>query len=146
MSGAVDTARPYVERIAQDDELHDHVKKAYSSAKSIYDELLGNQGAQAVAMRVAKDKDIQDELRKAVEELRKAGERAQGKESHSGRNITLLLVGHHARRSLQPGDRPRHAQVAEGQGPRPRAAVRGAVLERQLERRQPGGAGGAVSR
>jgi hypothetical protein len=93
VSGAVDTARPYVERIAQDEELHDHVKRAYVSAKSIYDELLGNQGAQAVAMRVAKDKDIQDELRKAVEELRKAGDRAQGKESHAGRNFTLLLVG-----------------------------------------------------
>ena len=91
--GAVDVARPYVDRIARDEELHDHVKKAYVSAKSIYDELLGNQGAQAVAMRVAKDKDIQDELRKAVEELRKAGERAQGKESHAGRNFTLLLVG-----------------------------------------------------
>jgi len=26
---AVDTARPYVERLAQDEELHDHVKKAY---------------------------------------------------------------------------------------------------------------------
>jgi hypothetical protein len=93
MSGAVETARPYVERIAQDDELHDHVKKAYASARSIYDELLGNQGAQAVAMRVAKDKDIQDELKKAVEELRRAGERVQGKESHTGRNVTLLLAG-----------------------------------------------------
>ena len=93
MTGAVETARPYVERIAQDEELHDHVKKAYSSARSIYDELLGNQGAQAVALRVAKDKDIQDELRKAVEELRKAGERAQGKEAHTGRNLTILLVG-----------------------------------------------------
>ena len=93
VSGAVDTARPYVERIAQDEELHDHVKKAYASARSIYDELLGNQGAQAVAMRVARDKDIQDELRRAVEELRKAGERAQGKEGHAGRNFTLLLVG-----------------------------------------------------
>jgi hypothetical protein len=93
MTGAVETARPYVERIAQDEELHDHVKKAYSSARSIYDELLGNQGAQAVAMRVARDKDIQVELRKAVEELRKAGERAQGKEAHTGRNLTILLVG-----------------------------------------------------
>ena len=93
MSGAVETARPYVERIAQDDELHDHVKKAYASAKSIYDELLGNQGAQAVAMRVAKDKDIQDELTKAVEELRKAGDRVQGRESHTGRNLTVLLLG-----------------------------------------------------
>ena len=29
VGGAVDTARPYVERLAQDEELHDHVKKAY---------------------------------------------------------------------------------------------------------------------
>ncbi len=42
---------------------------------------------------VATDKDIQAELRKAVEELRKAGERAQGKESHTKRNVTLLLAG-----------------------------------------------------
>jgi hypothetical protein len=91
--GAVDTARPYVDRLARDEELHDHVKNAYASARTIYDELLGNRGAQALAQRVASDKDIQGELKKAVEELRKAGERAQGKDSHTGRNVMLLLVG-----------------------------------------------------
>lgn len=93
MSGAVDTARPYVERIARDEELHDHVKTAYDSARRIYDELLGDRGATGIATRVAKDKDLQDELRKAVDELRKAGERAQGKGSHTGRNATLLIAG-----------------------------------------------------
>lgn len=93
MSGAVDTARPYVERIARDEELHDHVKTAYDSARRIYDDLLGDRGATGIATRVAKDKDLQDELRKAVDELRKAGERAQGKGSHTGRNATLLLAG-----------------------------------------------------
>ena len=93
MTGAVDTARPYVERLAQDDDLHDHVKKAYVSARRIYDELLGDRGASGVALKVARDKDIQDELRKAVEELRKAGDRVQGKDSHTGRNMTLLLAG-----------------------------------------------------
>jgi hypothetical protein len=44
-------------------------------------------------MRVARDKDLQDELRKAVDELRKAGDRVQGKGSHTGRNMTLLLAG-----------------------------------------------------
>ena len=58
----------YFDRLTQDEELHDHVKNAYASARSIYDELLGGRGPQAVATRVAKDKDIQDELRKAVEE------------------------------------------------------------------------------
>ena len=93
VSGAVDTARPYVERMAQDDELHEHVKKAYASARTIYDELLGDRGATGAAMRVARDKDLQDELRKAVEELREAGKRARGDESHTGRNMTLLLAG-----------------------------------------------------
>jgi hypothetical protein len=91
--GAVDTARPYVDRIARDEELHEHVKNAYASARTIYDDLLGNRGAQAIASRVATDKDLQGELRKAVEELRKAGDRAQGKDSHTKRNVALLLVG-----------------------------------------------------
>src|SRR5215208_4143063 len=90
---AVDTARPYVERLAQDEELHDHVKKAYDSARKIYDELIGPSGPTGMAFKVAKDKDLQDELKKAVEQLRKAGEHAQGKSSHGGRNMTLLLAG-----------------------------------------------------
>ncbi len=90
---AVDTARPYVERLAKDDDLHDHVKKAYESARKIYDEVIGPSGATAVALRVAQDKDLQEELRKAVEELREAGKHARGDESHAGRNAMLLLVG-----------------------------------------------------
>ena len=93
VTDAVDTARPYVERLAKDDELHDHVKRAYESARKIYDELIGPVGATGVAMRVARDKDLQDELRKAVEELREAGKHARGEESHAGRNMTLLLLG-----------------------------------------------------
>ncbi|HEX2044213.1 MAG TPA: hypothetical protein VHF23_01150 [Gaiellaceae bacterium] len=93
VAGAVDTARPYVERIARDEELHDHVKRAYDSARRIYDELLGDRGPTGVAMRVARDKDLQDELKKAVEELRKAGERVQGRDAHTARNATLLLAG-----------------------------------------------------
>jgi hypothetical protein len=93
ITGTVDTARPYVERLAQDEDLHEHVKKAYDSARKIYDEVIGPVGATGIAMKVAKDKDLQDELKKTVEELRKAGERAQGKSSHGGRNMTLLLAG-----------------------------------------------------
>jgi hypothetical protein len=93
VTGAVDTARPYVERMAQDEELHEHVKNAYGAARNIYEELLGNRGATGAARRMARDTDLQDELRKAVEELRKAGTRVQGKDSHTGRNMTLLLAG-----------------------------------------------------
>ncbi len=93
MSGAVEQARPYVERIAHDDDLHDHVKKAYESARKIYDEVLGDRGTTGMALRVARDKDLQDELRKAVLELREAGRHVQGKESHTARNMGLLVAG-----------------------------------------------------
>ena len=44
--GAVDVARPYVDRIARDEELHNHVKKTYASARNIYEQLLGTRGGQ----------------------------------------------------------------------------------------------------
>jgi hypothetical protein len=93
MNDAVDAARPYVERLARDEELHDNVKHAYESARRIYAELLGDRGTTGVALKVARDKDLQKELRKAVEELRQAGQRVQGKDSHTGRNASLLLAG-----------------------------------------------------
>ena len=91
--GAVDVARPYVDRIAPAASVRSDSAPAHASARTIYDELLGSRGAQALATRVAQDKDMQSELRNAVEELRRAGERAQGKSSHSKRNFTLLLAG-----------------------------------------------------
>jgi hypothetical protein len=93
MSDAVESARPYFERLAQDEDLHEHVKNAYVSARQIYDDVIGPSGATGIAMRVARDKDVQDELRRAVEELRRASARARGETSHTGRNVTLLLTG-----------------------------------------------------
>jgi hypothetical protein len=94
LGGAAETARPYAERLARDDELHDHVKKAYESARRVYDEVLGDRGATGVAMRVARDKELQDDLRRTLKELRQAGNRLQqAEESHTGRNLFLLLVG-----------------------------------------------------
>ena len=93
VTDAVDSARPYVERIARDEDLHDNVKRAYESARRVYDELLGDRGTTGMALKVARDKDIQGELKKAIEELRAAGRRVQGKDSHAGRNATLLLAG-----------------------------------------------------
>ena len=93
MNYAVDAARPYVERLARDEELHDNVKNAYESARRIYADLLGDRGTTGVALKVARDKDLQKELRKAVEELRQAGQRVQGKDSHTGRNASVLLAG-----------------------------------------------------
>jgi len=94
MGDAVESARPYAERLARDDELHDHVRKAYDSARRVYDDVLGDRGPTGVAMRVARDKDLQDDLRRTLKELRQAGQRLQkAEESHTGRNFLLLLIG-----------------------------------------------------
>ena len=88
-----DTARPYVDRALHDEELRDNLKEAFAAARDVYNELLGNRGAVGVAQRLATDEDIQDNLRRAVEELRAAADRVQGKEDHSTRNRMLLLAG-----------------------------------------------------
>jgi hypothetical protein len=85
--------RPYVDRALHDDALHDNLKEAFSAARDVYAELLGNRNLTATAMRAATDKEIQDNLRKAAEELRTAASRIQGKKDNSGRNTMLLLIG-----------------------------------------------------
>lgn len=91
------TVKPYVERALHDEELRESVRNAYQSARTIYDELVAKRGVTGVAQRVATDKDIQGELRSAIEELRHAAGRVQGKKTttpeHGGRNGFLLLVG-----------------------------------------------------
>jgi hypothetical protein len=92
VSDAAASVKPYFERALQDAELRDNVRNAYESARSIYDELIGNRGVAGAAKRVATDKDMQDELRSAVADLRAAADRVRGKrerKSHSG----LLIIG-----------------------------------------------------
>jgi hypothetical protein len=96
VSDAASTVKPYVDRAINDDELRDNVKNAFAAAREVYDELIGRRDAVTVARRVVSDKDIQDNLRRAVEELRSAADRVQGggsRPAHKGRNTTLLLAG-----------------------------------------------------
>jgi hypothetical protein len=101
-----DTMRPYVDRALHDEDLRDNLKEAFSAARDVYAELLGGRGATATAMRVATDKDIQDSLKKAVDELREATRRVQGKEDHGTRNTMLLLAGITAGILLNPKTGP----------------------------------------
>ena len=93
VSDAAGNVKPYVDRALHDEELRDNLRSAYASARSIYDELIGKRGVSGVATRVATDKDIQDELRSTIDELRKAADRVQGNEPQKGRNGGLLLLG-----------------------------------------------------
>jgi hypothetical protein len=93
ISYRADKARPYVERAFRDEHVRENLKSALTAARTVYDELLAGRGVTTVASRVATDKDIQENLRKAIEELRDAADRVQGKKpSHTGRNA-LLLIG-----------------------------------------------------
>jgi len=93
VSDAAGNVKPYVDRALHDAELRDNVRSAYESARSIYNELIGNRGVSGLATRVATDKDIQNDLRSTVAELRKAADRVQGREVHSSRNGGLLFLG-----------------------------------------------------
>jgi hypothetical protein len=89
----VSDVKPYVKRAIQDEDLRDNLRSAFATARDVYDELIGNRGVTGVATKVASDKEIQEQLRSAIDDLRSAATRIQGHESHKGRNSTLLLAG-----------------------------------------------------
>jgi hypothetical protein len=93
VSDAANTARPYIDRALHDEELRESVRNAYESARTIYNELIGRRGVTGLASRVATDKDIQQELRATMAELRHAADRVQGKAEHKSRNGGLLFLG-----------------------------------------------------
>jgi len=93
VSDAAGNVKPYVDRALHDAELRDNVRNAYDSARSIYNELIGNRGVTGLATRVATDKDIQHDLRSTIAELRQAADRVQGREVHKSRNGGLLFIG-----------------------------------------------------
>jgi hypothetical protein len=85
--------KPYVRRAIEDEELRENLRSAFATARDVYDELIGGRGVTGVANKVASDKDIQDQLRSAIEDLRSAANRIHGKEEHKARNTSLLLAG-----------------------------------------------------
>jgi hypothetical protein len=89
----VNDVKPYVKRAMQDQELRENLRSAFVTARDVYGELIGKRGVSGVATKVASDKEIQDQLRSAIEDLRAAANRVQGKQSHKSRNSTLLLAG-----------------------------------------------------
>jgi len=93
VSDTAANVKPYVERAIRDEKLREDVLHAFTTARQIYGELIGTRGVTTIASRVATDKDMQESVRKAVEDLRNAAGRLQGREQHKGRNTTLLIAG-----------------------------------------------------
>jgi hypothetical protein len=90
------TARenPYVERLIEDEELRDSLKKAFEAAKGAYGRATSNGSA---VKAVTGDKKVQRDLKVAAENLRDASEAFRApkkrKKSKLGRIILLGLVG-----------------------------------------------------
>jgi hypothetical protein len=93
ITDTAENVRPYVERAVKDEEVRENVKNAFAAARNIYDELIGARGVTYAATRMATDKDLQDSLRAAVDDLRNAADRVQGRDTHTGRNVILLVTG-----------------------------------------------------
>jgi hypothetical protein len=99
VADAAASARPYVERALRDKELRDNVRNAYTSARAVYEELASRRKVSDAATRLAADKDLQNELRNAIDEFRNAAGRVkdvQRGSMESGRaawNGLLLLAG-----------------------------------------------------
>jgi hypothetical protein len=90
---ATANVKPYIERAMKDERLREDVLSAFSTAKELYNELIGGRGAVTLATRVATDDDIRDKLKDAVDDLRRAADRLQGKQEHRSRNTGLLVAG-----------------------------------------------------
>src|SRR3954452_4704261 len=89
---AADNVKPYVQRAMSDEKLRDDVMSAFSTAKELYNELIGGRGAVTLAARVATDDEIREKLRDAIDDLRNAADRLQGKKNHGSRT-GLLVAG-----------------------------------------------------
>ena len=95
LSDAATNVRPYVERALKDEELRDNVRQAFQAAKEVYGELVSKGQVSKAATHAVTDREVQENMRTAVEELRHAASRVQGQEDepHRGRNTALLVSG-----------------------------------------------------
>jgi hypothetical protein len=90
------TARenPYVQRLIEDEELRDSLKKAFEAAKGAYGRAAGNGSA---VKAVTSDKKVQRDLKVAADNLRDATEALRApkkrKKGRLGRIVLLALIG-----------------------------------------------------
>jgi gas vesicle protein len=102
----VSSAKPYVERALNDEEIRENLKKAYQAARGLI-ELAGKKGPGRVAKGVVDDKHVQKNLQTAVDELRTAVSRLQGRERKRRSGRMLLLVGAGAAALFNPVTGPK---------------------------------------
>jgi hypothetical protein len=92
----VDSLKPYLDRALTDPEFREDVKEALDAARKLYGPLTqGNGTLTGRASKLATDEKVQENLRKALEELGNAADTLQGKKKKKSRKArkTMLLAG-----------------------------------------------------
>jgi benzoyl-CoA reductase/2-hydroxyglutaryl-CoA dehydratase subunit BcrC/BadD/HgdB len=95
VSDATSSVKPFVERAISDEKLRDDVQSAFATARKVYEEISGSKNLSKAATKVAGDKKLHRDLREAIEDLRDAAGRLQGKtpkQHKSGRRILIAGI------------------------------------------------------
>ncbi len=88
----VETTRPLVNRLAEDDELRENLRSALGSAQRVYSSLGAEPSRKGAALRLLADPELQSELQGAIAELRLASDRARQTQSRS-RSKKYFILG-----------------------------------------------------
>ena len=92
LEATVDSLRPYVERALKDDDFREHVREALTTARGIYGDLSKERGIGKSARKLATDKDLQDNLRRALDELGGAADRVHVKGKKGRKKSQKMLI------------------------------------------------------
>jgi hypothetical protein len=92
--GAAESARPYVQRLIEDDELRENLREAYEAARDAYDRAAGGKAP----AKVFEDKKLHKDLRSAADSLRAATDALREPEKKRGgfglgRLLLVAIVG-----------------------------------------------------
>jgi hypothetical protein len=87
-SNAYGSARPYVQRLIEDEELRDNLREAYESGRNAYARASGAKKPSALL----DDKKLQKELKNASESLRAASDALREPEKRSGGGHPFLKL------------------------------------------------------
>lgn len=85
---AAETARPYVQRLIEDDDLRENLRDAYESARDAYDRASNGKKPS----KLLDDKKLKKDLQGAADSLRAAADALREPEKKSGGGLGRLLL------------------------------------------------------
>jgi len=89
----VETLKPYLDRALTDPEFRNDLKDALEAAREVYGPLTrGNGNVSHAAKTLASDKKAQKQLKRAIDDLQRAGTTLKGKKKKKHRARKMLLL------------------------------------------------------